>query len=84
MCWLIVICRPGSAARATREEILHDIFQFASLYDHCPVIIGGDLQMDTSESSAIAEALCSWYDFDADLRACKKIPLEATFSACGW
>ena len=47
----------GSAARATREEILRDIFQFASLYDHCPVIIGGDLQMDTSESSAIA--LCS-------------------------
>jgi len=76
----------GSAARATREEILRDIFQFASLYDHCPVIIGGDLQMDTSESSAIAEALCSglWYDFDADLRASKKIPLEATFSACGW
>ena len=34
----------------------------------------------------IAEALCSglWYDFDADLRASKKIPLEATFSACGW
>ena len=57
---------------------MHDIFQFASLYDHCPVIIGGDLQMDTSESSAIAEALCSglWYDFDADLRASKKIPLE--------
>ena len=76
----------GNPARATREEILHDIFSFASLYDHCPVIIGGGLQMDTSESSCVAQALCSglWFDFNAHPRASNGEVLEATFSAGGW